>query len=101
MSPDQAQRLVARVRGSVQGVGFRWFVQREASRLELSGWVSNQADGSVEVVAEGPTDVLGQLVLTLWEGPTGSSVVGVDVRHEPARGNTVGFSIRSGAHRGD
>lgn len=100
MSPA-GQRLVAVVRGYVQGVGFRWFVEREAARLGLSGWVSNRADGSVEIVAEGADGQLGQLVLQLWEGPTGSSVSDVEIRHEPARGNIVGFTIRSGAHRGD
>jgi acylphosphatase len=94
-------RLVASVRGYVQGVGFRWFVEREAARLGLDGWVANRSDGSVEVVAEGPDELLGQLVLQLWEGPAGSSVSDVEVRHEPARGNIVGFTIRSGAHPGD
>ena len=89
------------MRGYVQGVGFRWFVEREAARLGLAGWVANRADGSVEVVAEGADELLGQLVLQLWEGPPGSAVSDVDVRHEPARGNIVGFTIRSGAHRGD
>ena len=94
-------RLVATVRGQVQGVGFRWFVQREAARLRLDGWVANRSDRSVEVVAEGPETALGQLVLQLWEGPPGSSVGGVEVRHEPARGNLVGFIIASGDHGGD
>ena len=100
MSPAE-RRLVASVRGQVQGVGFRWFVQREAARLGLDGWVANQPNGSVEVVAEGSDAKLDQLVLQLWEGPPGSSVGGVDVRHEPARGNITGFTIRSGAHAGD
>jgi acylphosphatase len=89
------------VRGSVQGVGFRWFVEREAATLGLDGWVANQADGAVEVVAEGSAETTNELVLALWEGPAGSSVRDVSVRHEPARGNIVGFSVRSGAHRGD
>ena len=94
-------RLVATVRGHVQGVGYRWFAQREASRRGLSGWVANQSDGSVEVVAEGsPTD-LERLVAALWEGPASSAVSLVEVRHEPARGNLSGFVVRSGAHRGD
>lgn len=96
-----AQRFVASVRGQVQGVGYRWFVQREAARLGLQGWVANQLDGSVEVVAEGSEAALSELVLMLWEGPLGASVGGVSVRHEPARGNLVGFVIRSGAHPGD
>lgn len=100
MSSDRL-RLVATVRGSVQGVGFRWFVKQEAARLGLEGWVINQSDGSVEVVAEGQPDRLGQLVLQLWEGPAGSSVSDVQVRHEPSRGNLIGFTVRSGAHRGD
>lgn len=100
MSADRL-RLVATVRGSVQGVGFRWFAKREAARLGLEGWVVNQSDGSVEVVAEGQPDQLGQLVLQLWEGPAASSVSDVQVRHEPARGNIIGFTVRSGAHRGD
>lgn len=100
-SPGGSQRLVATVRGYVQGVGFRWYVEREAAGLGLEGWVANQPDGSVEVVAEGREDVLGQLVRALWEGPAGSSVRDVSVRHEPARGNLVGFTIRGGAHLGD
>ena len=99
--PAETRRLVAIVRGDVQGVGFRWFVEREAARLGLEGWVANRADGSVEVVAEGNEDLLRELLLQLWEGPPGSVVSHVDVRYEPARGNIVGFSIRSGAHRGD
>ena len=100
MSPPR-QRLVARVRGLVQGVGFRWYVEREADRLALDGWVANQSDGSVEVVAEGESDGLDRLIVALWEGPAGASVRDVEVRHEPARGNLAGFTIRSGAHRGD
>jgi acylphosphatase len=101
MAPSRRERLVASVRGSVQGVGFRWFVEREAARLGLEGWVSNQADGSVEVVAEGDEDALRGLLLQLWEGPPGAAVRDVAIRHEPARGNLVGFTIRSGAHQGD
>ena len=95
------QRLIATVRGQVQGVGYRWYVEREAARLQLSGWVANQPDGSVEVVAEGSDDLLANLLLALWEGPSGASVGDVVARHEPARGNIAGFTIRSGAHRGD
>ncbi|MFO7532350.1 MAG: acylphosphatase [Candidatus Limnocylindrales bacterium] len=101
MAPSGRERLVASVRGSVQGVGFRWFVEREAARLGLEGWVSNQVDGSVEVVAEGDEDALRGLLLQLWEGPPGAAVRDVAIRHEPARGNLVGFTIRSGAHQGD
>ena len=100
MSTDRS-RLVAVVRGQVQGVGYRWFVEREAAALGLDGWVANQPDGSVEVVAEGAGELLDRLVLALWEGPASAGVRAVEVRLEPARGNIVGFAIRSGAHRGD
>ena len=46
------------VRGRVQGVGFRWFVEREAHILGIAGWVRNNADGSVEVLAMGSRDQL-------------------------------------------
>jgi acylphosphatase len=94
-------RLVAVVRGQVQGVGYRWFAERQAASLDLDGWVRNQADGSVEVVAEGLEPMLEELLVALWEGPAGASVSTIDVRREPARGNLSGFAIRSGAHRGD
>jgi acylphosphatase len=54
--------MTARVSGDVQGVGFRWFVRREASRLGLSGSAVNAPDGSVDVVAEGPRDACEGLV---------------------------------------
>ena len=100
--PVQPQvRLVARVHGAVQGVGFRWFVLREATDLELRGWTANMADGSVEVVAEGPEGGVTQLEAMLRQGPPGASVRHVDARREPARGGLLDFEIRSGAHRGD
>jgi len=95
------KRMVATVHGIVQGVGYRWFVEREAVRLGVAGWVSNGPDGSVEVVAEATSEALARLLAALREGPAGASVSEVAVRWEPARGASRGFSIRSGAHRGD
>ena len=99
--PEDRQRLVASVHGFVQGVGFRWFVLREAGRLGVDGWVANTADGSVEVVAEGRPDRLAALESALREGPPGAGVRDVRLRYEPARGDLREFTIRSGAHRGD
>jgi acylphosphatase len=62
------------VQGRVQGVGFRWFVQREASELDLRGWVRNTEDGHVEVVAAGEPDDLSELRSSLRRGPRGSRV---------------------------
>lgn len=62
------------IRGRVQGVGFRWFVHREASELELRGWVRNTEDGDVEVVASGTAEDLAELRASLKKGPRGSRV---------------------------
>ena len=62
------------IRGRVQGVGFRWFVHREASELALKGWVRNTEDGDVEVVAAGDEESLAELRGSLKKGPRGSRV---------------------------
>ena len=62
------------VQGRVQGVGFRWFVHREASELDLRGWVRNTDDGCVEVLAAGEPDQLKDLMLALQKGSRGSRV---------------------------
>jgi acylphosphatase len=98
---EPTERVHAVVRGDVQGVGFRWFVVRTASGLELQGWVMNRADRAVEVVAEGPSDRLDQLLEALHEGPPASDVRSVEVARSPALGDLRGFVIRSGGHTGD
>ena len=62
------------IKGRVQGVGFRWFVQREAAELGLRGWVKNTPDGHVEVLAAGEPDQLDDLQLALAKGSRGSRV---------------------------
>jgi len=62
------------IQGRVQGVGFRWFVHREASSLNLRGWVRNTEDGEVEVVVTGPAPDLATLRDSLHRGPRGSRV---------------------------
>jgi acylphosphatase len=68
------------VHGLVQGVGYRWSLVREASRLGLRGWVRNRRDGSVEAVAAGPAAVLQQLVAWAHRGPPAAAVLRVEVR---------------------
>ena len=71
------------IRGRVQGVGFRWFVHREAAELGLNGWVRNTDTGEVEVVASGtPTD-LAELRTALKKGSRGSRVDAI-LEHELA-----------------
>jgi acylphosphatase len=71
------------VKGRVQGVGFRWFVQREAAELGLRGWVRNADDGHVEIIAAGEADILAELKTELHKGSRGSRVDAV-VEHELA-----------------
>jgi acylphosphatase len=99
-TPSDA-RLEASVVGRVQGVGFRYFVVREAMAMGLDGWVANSPDGSVRCVAEGPRDRLETLLDRLREGPASAIVEHVSAAWMPATGTLGPFGIRSGAHRGD
>ena len=69
------------IKGRVQGVGFRWFVHREASELDLRGWVRNTEDGDVEVVATGSPEDLAELRDSLHQGPRGARVDRVIEHH--------------------
>jgi acylphosphatase len=92
---DESTRLRAVVRGRVQGVSFRFFVQARALQLGLTGYVRNLSDGrSVEVVAEGTQAALDLLVTSLREGPPMSHVEGVDLSCLTASGEYAGFVIR-------
>ena len=73
------RRVHARVRGRVQGVGFRATTLEVARRLGLGGWVRNREDGDVELEAEGPAFALDQLVAFLHTGPRGAHVTTVDL----------------------
>src|SRR6202034_291335 len=82
------------VSGTVQGVGYRYFVERGARYLKLAGYVRNLRDGRVEVYAIGPSAALASLRENLERGPQGSSVAGVS--EEPAEidpGFADAFSI--------
>jgi acylphosphatase len=82
-----------RVRGRVQGVGFRYFVEHSASGLGLAGWVRNRDDGSVEVYAVGAAAQLSELAGLLWKGPRWAEVRGVDEAEAPME-HIRGFSVR-------
>ncbi len=72
-----------RVRGRVQGVGFRFFVERAATDLGLTGYVKNCFDGSVEVYAAGPPEKLRQLEKHLAAGPRWGRVDRVEKSEAP------------------
>lgn len=71
------------VKGRVQGVGFRWFVQREAFELGLRGWVRNTDDGDVEVLAAGSEEQLRELHARLKQGSRGSRVDAIEQHQRP------------------
>ncbi len=91
ISGEKSSALARRflVRGRVQGVGFRWFVEREAHTLQVAGWVRNNSDSTVEVFAQGTSEQLTGLRSRLQEGPRASRVDDVEVSEaEPIPGLT-------------
>jgi acylphosphatase len=87
------ERLELRITGRVQGVGFRWHAREEALRLELTGWVRNRADGSVQLVAEGERVPLAALADWAARGPTGARVEMCDAVWSATAGKLAGFRI--------
>ncbi len=87
-------RLVACVRGRVQGVGFRWFVLSRAQALDLVGWVRNRADGSVEFLAEGPRPELARLLAYARRGPAAAHVTRVEESWSEGESGFQRFEVR-------
>jgi acylphosphatase len=91
---DVTEHLEAHVIGRVQGVGFRHFTIQQARRLGVEGWVRNEPDGSVRVVAQGPAPALDVFLERLHRGPAGARVDAVDVDRTEASGTMSGFTLR-------
>lgn len=87
-------RLEATVIGLVQGVYFRQFTRQEAARLNLVGWVANQPDGTVRVVAEGNENVLRQFLDGLHHGPPAARVERVETAWRDGTGEFTDFRVR-------
>jgi acylphosphatase len=66
------------IRGRVQGVGYRAWVERQASAHGLEGWVRNRRDGSVEAVFAGPADIVADMVTSCRRGPSSAWVDAVN-----------------------
>jgi acylphosphatase len=81
------------IRGRVQGVGFRYFVQRAADALGVRGYARNLDDGRVEVYAVGSPEQLSQFAGMLWKGPRMADVRGVDEEEAPVE-KVQGFTTR-------
>lgn len=87
-------RVRATVRGTVQGVGFRSFVLREARALALTGYVANTRAGDIRVIAEGPRERLELLAARLGEGPRASRVAGIELEWSEPLGEFDRFEVR-------
>ncbi|MBI5787730.1 MAG: acylphosphatase [Candidatus Schekmanbacteria bacterium] len=90
----QNVRAHLKISGMVQGVFFRDSTRREAQALNVSGWVRNCPDGSVEVIAEGEKTAVDQLVDWCRSGPIYARVDHVLLDWEEYRGEGGGFLIR-------
>ncbi len=82
--------------GHVQGVAFRIHTVREARALDLTGWVRNRTDGSVELIGEGEHDALAKLEAWCHSGPTVAAVDEVKTQWMEFIGNLSDFTIRYG-----
>jgi len=91
-APDTAAEIL--IEGRVQGVGYRDYARRRASRLGLGGWVMNLRDGRVRLRAEGARARIEELVRALEQGPPLSKVERVDVRWTDATGGFADFDVR-------
>ncbi|MEM7443144.1 MAG: acylphosphatase [Pseudomonadota bacterium] len=90
---DDRIALRLRVIGRVQGVWFRAWTVKQASALKLDGWVRNRTDGSVEILAAGPSGAVDRLLALCKDGPRNARVV--DVCSNPAEDpGPTGFDLR-------
>lgn len=80
-----------RIEGVVQGVGFRYFMQRRARSLGITGWVRNRLDGSVEALVQGSPDAVAAIIAQAKQGPRSSRVT--DVKVSDADGQYAEFDL--------
>lgn len=82
------------VRGLVHGVGFRWFVAREAGQLGLRGFVRNRPEGTVELEAEGERGLIEALIAHVKVGPRSAQVRDLQIEWQQPQNETKAFEIR-------
>lgn len=87
-----ARRL--NIHGQVQGVGYRESMRREAEKLEVSGWVRNRRDGSVEALVCGADESIAAIIAWARTGPRFSKVESVQIEHDEVISST-GFTVIS------
>jgi len=90
--PERTQMRITRhlaITGRVQGVGYRFYMQRKARELGIAGWVRNRRDGSVEAVVHGEAEAVEAMVAWTRRGP--ASAVVAEVRVSEGSGDYSGF----------
>jgi acylphosphatase len=84
MGGGEVQTVRVRIAGRVQGVGYRYWTERVAGELGLSGWVRNRRDGTVEAVFSGSADEVAEMMERCHGGPAAAKVTSVDVAEDAA-----------------
>jgi acylphosphatase len=79
MPGGEVRTVRVRIAGRVQGVGYRYWTERVAGELSLSGWVRNRRDGTVEAVFSGSSDEVTEMIQRCREGPPSAQVTSIDV----------------------
>jgi acylphosphatase len=82
-----------RIHGRVQGVGFRYWAQRQAQRNGVAGWVRNEPDGTVLVECEGGETQVNNFLAVLRQGPPGAAVQRVELQDLPLQSSRRNFTI--------
>lgn len=93
MEKKQIERMHAFVQGTVQGVGFRFFIYQTGLNLQLYGWVRNRINGNVEILAEGSREKLDILLKETSRGPQMAQIDKVDVEWQKPRNDLPPFTI--------
>ena len=91
--PESILTANMKITGNVQGVGFRFFVQQQAQKLDINGWVSNKSSGDVEALAQGEKADLKQFIAKVKEGPSFSRVEDVSLNWVKEAEQYFGFEI--------
>jgi acylphosphatase len=92
--PSMRRRLLLRIAGRVQGVGYRAWAIETAQRLGLRGWVRNRADGTVEALVIGADDAVAAMIEACRDGPYAARVREVSVAEAEDDGSAAGFTAR-------
>jgi len=91
--PEDNLTVNMKITGKVQGVGFRYYVLRQAQELGIRGWVSNKPNGDVEALAQGEKTDLEQFIFKVKEGPSFSRVEDVSLNWLNETEQYFGFEI--------